>query len=237
MRSKDFSSRQRLAFAAHSPLTMLHWAIGRSGGRGGQGHRGGGRGFGSFDGFDDREDRLPRGRKFSSDDLQLLLLALLETRPAHGYELIRQLEQRSNGFYVPSPGMVYPALTYLEERDLITVALDGNRKQYALAEPGRQLLEQNRARVDFMLAKLSAIAQRMDQVRQAFAGHPDATGPRADDAAGEPFWLPELIHARRRLKHSMLAADSATHAEQRRIAAILERAAAEIAQPPKTGPL
>ena len=55
------------------------------------------------------------GRKLSSNDLQLLLLALLAEKPAHGYELIRALEERSGGAYAPSPGMIYPALTYLEE--------------------------------------------------------------------------------------------------------------------------
>ena len=60
-------------------------------------------------------DGMPGGRKLGSADLQLLLLALLAERPAHGYELIRTLEQRSGGFYAPSPGMVYPALTFLDE--------------------------------------------------------------------------------------------------------------------------
>ncbi len=55
------------------------------------------------------------GRKLASDDLQLLLLALIADKPSHGYDLIKLLEERSDGYYVPSPGMVYPALTYLEE--------------------------------------------------------------------------------------------------------------------------
>ena len=50
------------------------------------------------------------GRRLASGDLQLLLLALLAEKPSHGYELIKAIEQRSGGFYVPSPGMVYPAL-------------------------------------------------------------------------------------------------------------------------------
>ena len=50
------------------------------------------------------------GRKLGSGDLQLLIMALLEERPRHGYEIIKALEETSKGFYVPSPGMVYPAL-------------------------------------------------------------------------------------------------------------------------------
>ncbi len=68
----------------------------------------GGRGFGM-------------GRKLGSADLQLLILRLLDEKPSHGYEIIKALDEHSNGFYVPSPGMVYPALTYLEELGFATV--------------------------------------------------------------------------------------------------------------------
>ena len=140
-------------------------AIGERGGDRGGRFQGGPGGFGGGDG-----DGFPRGRKFSSDDLQLLLLALLDAQPSHGYELIKALETRSNGFYSPSPGMVYPALTYLEELGYVTVQLEGNRKRYELAEPGRQHLADNRERVELMLAKLTHIARKMDSVRRAFAG-------------------------------------------------------------------
>src|SRR5215471_1749705 len=59
--------------------------------------------------------RFRVGRKLGSEELQLVILALLAENPSHGYELIKVLEERSSGFYSPSPGMVYPALTYLEE--------------------------------------------------------------------------------------------------------------------------
>jgi DNA-binding PadR family transcriptional regulator len=179
------------------------------------------------------DDGLPRGRKFSSEDLQLLLLALLAEEPRHGYELIKALEQRSNGFYNPSPGMVYPALTYLEELGYATVEAEGNRKRYALAEAGRTYLAENRERVDFMWAKLSHFARKMDSVRRAFAGesaeHADST-ESAEDASGgnAQRWLPEFAQARRALKHVLLLRSEASPAEQRRIAAILARAAAEI---------
>ncbi|MGF6724374.1 DNA-binding PadR family transcriptional regulator [Paraburkholderia sp. GAS41] len=204
-------------------LHALWHAIGRhhrGGERGGRfgspGSPGGPGGFGGGDG-----DAFPRSRKFSSDDLQLLLLALLDAQPSHGYELIKALEARSNGFYSPSPGMIYPALTYLEELGFVTVQLEGNRKRYELAEPGRQHLADNRERVELMLAKLTHIARKMDSVRRAFAGE-----EQLDPAEGG--WLPELIEARRGLKHALLRRDSVPAAEQRRIAAILARATAEI---------
>jgi DNA-binding PadR family transcriptional regulator len=188
---------------------------GRFGGGFGGGYGGPG-GFGGGDG-----DGFPRGRKFSSDDLQLLLLALLDAQPSHGYELIKALETRSNGFYSPSPGMVYPALTYLEEIGHVTVQLEGNRKRYELAEPGRQYLADNRERVELMFAKLNHIARKMDSVRRAFAGE-EALDPN------EGGWLPELIEARRALKHALIRRDNVPADEQRRIAAILARATAEI---------
>nr|WP_260858219.1 PadR family transcriptional regulator [Paraburkholderia sp. BCC1885] len=189
----------------------------RGGDRGGRfGGYGGPGGFGGGDG-----EGFPRGRKFTSDDLQLLLLALLDAQPSHGYELIKALETRSNGFYSPSPGMVYPALTYLEELGYVTVQLEGNRKRYELAEPGRQHLADNRERVELMFAKLTHIARKMDSVRRAFAGE-EPLDP------SEGGWLPELIEARRGLKHALLRRDNVPADEQRRIAAILARATAEI---------
>ncbi len=70
------------------------------------------------------------GRKLASVDLQLLILGLLAEKPRHGYEIIKALDERSKGFYIPSPGMVYPALTYLEEIGHATVEADGSRKLY-----------------------------------------------------------------------------------------------------------
>jgi DNA-binding PadR family transcriptional regulator len=205
-------------FADAFTLRAFWHAIGRHphGRGGGGGYWGGGRG-----GFDGDNEGLPRGRKFTGDDLQLLLLALIAEAPRHGYELIKALEARSNGFYAPSPGMVYPALTYLEELGYVTVQLEGNRKRYELAEPGREHLAENRERVDMMLAKLAHIAHRMDSVRRAYAG--EETGDVDPDS-----WLPELHAARKALKRALIRHARASTAEQQRIAAILLRAAAEI---------
>ncbi|MGI4797413.1 MAG: PadR family transcriptional regulator [Janthinobacterium lividum] len=89
-------------------------------------------------------DGMPGGRRMGSADLQLVVLALLAEQPAHGYELIRKLEERSGGFYVPSPGMIYPALTYLEEIEHAAVAPDGNRKLYSITDAGRAHLDAKR---------------------------------------------------------------------------------------------
>lgn len=179
-------------------------------------HGRGGRGPGGF-GFDD-EGGMPRGRKLSSDDLQLLLLALIGEQPSHGYELIKALETRSNGFYVPSPGMMYPALAFLEDRGHVGVALEGTRKRYSLSDEGRAHLEEHRERVDAMLARLQHMAEKMARMRSAMA-----------DAEGDgPAMTKEFAEARHALRHAIRDRAGASVEEQQRIAAILARAAAEI---------
>ncbi|MEX3971244.1 PadR family transcriptional regulator [Paraburkholderia caribensis] len=237
-RDADFA-RDPAFFGLYERFQMFRDAIGRhqrGGGRHGGPFGGGaggpfGGGFGG--GFGGEGDGFPRGRKFTSDDLQLLLLALIDEQPRHGYELIKALEARSNGFYTPSPGMVYPALTYLEELGYVTVQLEGNRKRYSLADAGREYLAGNRERADLMLAKLSHIARKMDSVRRAFAGDAGQQGEAGDDASEYGGWLPEFVQARRALKHALLLRDNASPEEQRRIAAILTRATAEIESKPR----
>lgn len=187
--------------------------------------RGDGGGFGG--GFGDDGRGWARGRKVSADDLQLMLLGLLEQNPSHGYELIKALGALSNGFYTPSPGMVYPALTYLEELGYATVEQEGAKKRYHLAEPGRAHLDGNRERLALMFNKLKHVARKMDWMRQAWSGQPRSVGPEGEDTA--TGWLPEFVAARQALKRALLDRTDASPAEQRRIAAILARATAEIA--------
>src|SRR6202035_618621 len=92
---------------------LFNHCIGRHRGHHGFGHFG--RGFMEGGGM---------GGKLASGDLQLLILKLLDEKSRYGYEIIKELDERSKGFYVPSPGMVYPALTYLEELGHAAVAAD-----------------------------------------------------------------------------------------------------------------
>jgi len=197
-------------------------------------HGGGGRGGGFFSrrggGLDGGDDGFSRGRKFSSDDLQLLLVALLVDAPRHGYELIRLLEERSNGFYTPSPGMVYPALTYLEEIGYATVLAEGNRKSYSLTVEGRAYLETNRERVDVIWAKLNFLGKKMGLVRRALAAE------EGDDEHEGAHASRELMEARLKLKRQLFASSHASQEEQLRIAQVLERAAAEITAKPDKDP-
>jgi DNA-binding PadR family transcriptional regulator len=172
----------------------------------------GGRGFGM-------------GRKLSSADLQLLILKLLAEKPRYGYEIIKDLEERSKGFYVPSPGMVYPALTYLEEIGHATVQVDGARKLYSITEPGRDHLTQNLASADALFAQFDRVGERMDRVREAM---------REDEAGEEELGgrhrggRKELKRALHDLRFALGEKWRAPVEEQQRVAAILQRAAAEI---------
>ena len=181
------------------------------------GGMGGGRGFG-WHGF-------RTGRKLGADDLQLLILALLADKPYHGYEIIRALEERSGGFYSPSPGMVYPALTYLEEIGRASVEAEGAKKLYRITEEGRAHLERNRRVVDAIFAQLAWVGAKMDHVRRVFTGEGPHPGERDDTPRG---WSAELAEARRRLRGALSGLGEASAQEQSRVAAILERAAREI---------
>jgi DNA-binding PadR family transcriptional regulator len=167
-------------------------------------------------------DGFPVSRKMSSADLQLVLLALLAEQPAHGYELIRILEERSGGFYAPSPGMIYPALTYLEEIGHAAVTQDGNRKLYAITDTGQAHLDANRAQVTLILESLARIGGRMAEVREAYSGIQDID-PRAAD---------ELHRARHALKHALVSKIGCSPDEARRIARILDEATAQIGATP-----
>jgi DNA-binding PadR family transcriptional regulator len=195
--------------------------IGRHRGHPGFGHFGrgfmgggiGGRGFGM-------------GRKLASADLQLLILKLLDEKSRYGYEIIKELEERSKGFYVPSPGMVYPALTYLEELGHATVVADGARKLYSITASGKEHLTQHLAAADALLAQFGRVGERMDRVRRALDADEGGDDPETDH---EHRGSRELHRARRDLKLALLDKWHSSREEQQRIAVILTRAAAEIA--------
>jgi len=177
------------------------------------------RGFGRFaGGFADEAEMGGRGfrtgRKLSAGDLQLVILALIADKPRHGYEIIKALEERSNGFYAPSPGVIYPALTYLEEIGYASVSTDASRKLYAPTEAGLAFLKERKDIADAILSQIERVGAKMERVRRAFSG--------------EDWRSPEMLAARRELRAALDDKRDATPEEQRRIAEILARAAREI---------
>ena len=147
-----------------------------NGGHRGRGWRGlammarrGGGPFGGFGGpfgedFGDRGGpggRGRRGRMFGTGELRLVILHLLGTGERHGYELIKAVEQASGGAYSPSPGVIYPTLTLLEELGYVTAADEnGGKKLYTLAPEGEAFLEANRVHVDGLSARMAEAAAR-----------------------------------------------------------------------------
>src|SRR6202051_1581289 len=175
--------------------TCLHHFFGRHQGGRGFGHFG--RGFMEGGGMGGRGFGM--GRKLASVDLQLLILGLLAEKPRHGYEIIKALDERSKGFYIPSPGMVYPALTYLEEIGHATVEADGARKLYHITETGKEQLQSNRGAADALFAQFGRVGERMDRVRRAVRA--EEMGEAAD--AGYERGSKDLMRARRDLKAAL----------------------------------
>lgn len=114
-------------------------------------------------------DIMRAGRMLAQGDLRLIALALIAEQPRYGYEIIKLLEEKTAGWYSPSPGIVYPTLTYLEEAGHVTATAEGAKKLYAITDEGKTYLEENRSFVDAVLERMSAIGERARRIREHFA--------------------------------------------------------------------
>jgi DNA-binding PadR family transcriptional regulator len=86
----------------------------------------------------------PRGPRARRGDVRAALLVLLDEEPRNGYQLMQEIEQRSDGVWRPSPGSVYPALQLLEDEGLVRVAPGEGRKAFELTDEGRAHVEAHR---------------------------------------------------------------------------------------------
>ena len=121
---------------------------GRSEGFGGHGH---GRGVREWQGEGGRE------RMFEQGDVKLLVLSLLRERPHHGYEIIKEIQELAGGEYSPSPGVIYPTLTLLEEMGLAeALEAQGGKKQYRTTSAGEAQVEEQRATLERIRARLGS---------------------------------------------------------------------------------
>ncbi|MFI8396491.1 PadR family transcriptional regulator [Pseudomonas sp. Choline-02u-1] len=119
------------------------------------------------DGFEKRPGRERGGRGprvFAPGDLKLLLLALIAEQPCHGYDLIRQIEGMFDGAYSPSPGVIYPTLTFLEESDLIAGDAEAGKKRYSVTDAGRLSLSEQAVALD-------GVRMRIDVSKRSLRGH------------------------------------------------------------------
>jgi DNA-binding PadR family transcriptional regulator len=100
------------------------------------------------------------GRFLDHGDLRFLILALLEEQPRHGYELMKELEDRTGGAYRPSPGVVYPTLALLEDEGLIRPAGgETGRKLFEITDTGKAELDKNRTGVEAIFARMEEAAR------------------------------------------------------------------------------
>jgi DNA-binding PadR family transcriptional regulator len=161
---------------------------------------------------DDGRGRHRRGRRsgrtFDHGELRLVVLALIAERPRHGYELIKEIEDRLAGTYSPSPGVIYPTLTMLEELGHATVAESEGKKLYTITTEGTAYLDANKSAVDQAMA-------HMQSVKSAHGGGP----------------APEILRARVNLKMALRLREARgplTEQQIRDIAAALDAAAVAI---------
>lgn len=176
------------------------------------------------------------GRMLASGDVRLVALYLIEQQPRHGYDLIKAIEERSNGVYSPSPGIVYPALTYLEEAGYVTSSAEGNKKLYTITDEGRTHLNENREAVASTLDFLARTGEQFNRFREfvradwPFGGRPGEGNEPHRGGEDRPLHdaVPELDQARKALKSAIRKARHGSEEHQRRAAEILRRAAAEV---------
>ena len=147
-------------------------AMHRGGGRG-AGHGFGGQGFGhgfgaGRRGGGGRGERGERRRMFDTGELRLVLLKLIADEPRHGYDLIRQIEELTGGAYAPSPGVIYPTLTLLDDMGLIEAQQsDGAKKLFAITDAGRTELDASKDIVEAALARLTSVGEETQRTDSA----------------------------------------------------------------------
>jgi len=102
-----------------------------------------------------RSGRSGLGRFFAHGDLRLVILHLIAEKPRHGYEIIKAIEDQVGGTYSPSPGVIYPTLTHLEELGHVTVSAgDGAKKLHTITAEGRAYLDAYRPALEVLLTRM-----------------------------------------------------------------------------------
>ncbi len=189
---------------------------GRCAGRSRRGRFLGGPGWGGRHGMGGG-DAMRAGRMLAQGDLQLIALALIAEQPRHGYEIIKVLEEKTSDWYSPSPGIVYPTLTYLEEVGYVTAQPEGAKKLYTITTEGRAHLDANRDLADAVLDRLATIGERVARWRRM-------SGRDEDRRA-----VPPLVEAAlNNLRETALTRIESNAEAEARIVEILARAALEM---------
>ena len=190
-----------------------HWAGGRrwrrhfGGGIGGRHGMGGG-------------DMMRAGRMLATGDLRLIALGLIAEQPRHGYEIIKVLEDKTAGWYSPSPGVVYPTLTFLDEAGYVTAQTEGAKKLYTITEEGRAHLAENRDFVEVVLERFAAVGRKIARMRRRSAEDDDSRS-----GANVPPLVKAALDNLREVANKQLEGDAEAEAK---IVEILARAAGDL---------
>lgn len=99
------------------------------------------------------------GRPFDYGELRLLVLSMIEDQPRHGYELMKAIGERMGGSYTPSPGVIYPTLSWLEDMGYAEVEAEGGRKSFRITAEGKAFLAANKPAIADMQSRMGAGAR------------------------------------------------------------------------------
>ena len=141
-----------------------------------------------------------RERLFDAGDLKLVILKLLSEQPSYGYQLMKTMEQRLAGGYMPSAGVIYPTLTMLEEEGLASSSAENNKKVYSVTTEGRGYLEENKARVDALFDRLEEAGKgfqrgRSPEIMRAFYNLRGAVVARVSRESVTPEQIQKIADA------------------------------------------
>jgi len=104
--------------------------------------------------------RRRRSQWFDAGDMKYVILKLVREKPRHGYEVMKELEQRLHGCYSPSPGTVYPTLQWLEDEGLVVSKDVETKKVYEITDAGKQFLDEHKDVVDDILERVRDAVER-----------------------------------------------------------------------------
>jgi DNA-binding PadR family transcriptional regulator len=172
-------------------------------------------------------------KMLASGDLQLIILLLLSERPRHGYEIIKAVEEHSSGVYTPSPGMVYPALTYLEEMGYAVAAAEGTKKLLSITADGTGHLNKHHVAAREVWNQLAIFGRKLAHFRKQFVEDEDVadhfgSGSSAGTQGEWQQMKAEFRGLRDELKAAIHEKLDSSMEEKRRVLNILRRAVVEI---------
>jgi DNA-binding PadR family transcriptional regulator len=172
-------------------------------------------------------------RVLASGDLQLLILLLLSEKPRHGYEIIKAIEEHSSGVYTPSPGMVYPALTFLEETGYATATVEGTKKLFSITADGTEHLTKNRSAAEELWNRLALFGRKLAHFQRQYAEEEDVAehfggGPRDSVRSEWRQMKAEFLGLRDELKAAIYEKLNSSIEEKKRVLQILRRTIDEI---------